>query len=70
MSNTIPTLPPIKKQHRLNLEKASDRILKNFVACHDSGNTSVLYKLAPKNEKYYENDDKQVKKNKTIFFIN
>ena len=50
MSNKIPSLPPIKKQHRLNLEKASDRVLKNFISCHDSGNTSVLYKLASKND--------------------
>lgn len=51
MSNTTPSLPPIKKKHCLNIEKASNRVLQNYIACHDSGNTSVLYKLTPKNYK-------------------
>ena len=55
MSSKTPVLPPIKKQHRLNIEKASNRVLQNFIACHDSGNTSVLYKLTPKNKK--DNED-------------
>lgn len=61
MSHTTPILPPIKKQHRLNLEKANQRVLKNFIACHDSGNTSVLYKLASKKDSNEDdNFDKEV----------
>lgn len=60
MSHKTPLLPPIKKKHRLNLEKANQRVLKNFAACHDAGNTSVLYKLASKRDADQDDFDKEV----------
>ena len=43
-------LPPInKKVHRLNTEKALNQTSKNFVANHDSGQTSDAYKINQEN---------------------
>lgn len=44
----IPALPPIKKTHKLNLEKANDRILQNYLSGHDTGNTSIAYRITEK----------------------
>ncbi len=41
--SSIPQLPAIKK-HRLNLEKASQRVRENYNVCRDSGLTSDAYK--------------------------
>jgi len=50
MSDSIPALPPIKqpKKHRLNLEKANNRIQQNFLSCHDAGHTSIAYRITEK----------------------
>jgi len=40
-------LVPIKKQHRLHKEKASNQLRENFIACHDNGKTSHAFKFNP-----------------------
>lgn len=42
--SSIPVLPAIKK-HRLNLERASQRVNENYNSCRDSGTTSDAYKV-------------------------
>ena len=41
----VPVLPPIKKTHRLNLEKAKNRLLDNYLSSHDTGTTSISYRI-------------------------
>ena len=57
MSNSIPELPPIKKTHKLNLEKANDRILKNYFSCHDTGNSSIAYRVTEKSIENQNTDE-------------
>ena len=49
MPDTIPVLPPITKTHRLNLEKANERVRQNVVFCNDNGASSLSYKMAENN---------------------
>ena len=42
--SSIPVLPAIKK-HRLNLEKASQRVKENYNSCRDGGIKSDAYKV-------------------------
>ena len=46
--SSIPVLPDIKK-HRLNLQKASNRVLENYNACRSTGITSDAYKTIDNN---------------------
>jgi hypothetical protein len=49
MSSSIPELPPIKpKKHKLNLEKANDRLARNYFSCHDTGKSSIVYRITEK----------------------
>ncbi len=50
LSSSIPELPPIKqpKKHTLNLEKANDQLVKNYLSCHDTGKSSIVYKITEK----------------------
>ncbi len=55
MSNSIPALPPIKKKHRLNIEKAKNQIHENYLSCRDTAVTNISYRIT-------EHNDKDVKK--------
>jgi hypothetical protein len=51
MSNSIPVLPPIKqKRHRLNIEKAQNRLYENYLSSHDTGATSITYRITEHSE--------------------
>ena len=43
--SSIPNLPDIKPKHRLNVQKATNRILENINACRDTGLTSDAIKI-------------------------
>ena len=49
MSSSIPELPPIKK-HRLDLDKALNRVTENISYYHENGAKSRSYKIVSSNE--------------------
>jgi hypothetical protein len=57
--STTPTLPPIPSKYRLNYDKASEQVAKNFASNQDYGKTSDGYKATLNYDVNNNNNNKQ-----------